>query len=177
LSIVTSVVMGANATLARVAGKRTPAIDAAARAGIAFDVHEYEHDPRSPSYGLEAVEKLGLDAARVFKTLVAEVDGTLTIAVVPVDAQLDLRALGKRARLAATKDAERATGYVAGGISPLGQRRILPTVVDESALAFGTIHVSAGRRGLELELAPADLVRLTGATVSSIARASGQVPD
>jgi Cys-tRNA(Pro)/Cys-tRNA(Cys) deacylase len=162
--------MGANATLARVAGKRTPAVDAAARAGIAFEVHEYEHDPRATSYGLEAVEKLGLDAARVFKTLVADVDGTLTVAVVPVEAQLDLRALGKRASMADTRAAERATGYVAGGISPLGHRRALPTVVDESALAFETIHVSAGRRGLELELAPGDLVRLAGASVARIAR-------
>jgi Cys-tRNA(Pro)/Cys-tRNA(Cys) deacylase len=160
-----------------VAGKRTPAIDAAERAGIAFEVHEYEHDPRASSYGLEAVEKLGLDAARVFKTLVADVDGTLTVAVVPVEAQLDVRALGKRAGLAAPKDAERATGYVTGGISPLGQRRALPTVVDESAVAFETIHVSAGRRGLELELEPGDLVRLTGARVAAIARPSTPVSD
>ena len=152
------------------AGKRTPAVAAAARAGIVYAVHEYEHDPRSASYGLEAVEKLGLDAKRVFKTLVADVDGTLTVAVVPVEAQLDLRALGKRARLADPKAAERATGYVAGGISPLGQRRRLPTVVDESALGFGTIHVSAGRRGLELELAPDDLIALTGARVAPVAR-------
>ena len=152
------------------AGKGTPAVAAATRAGVAFVVHEYGHDPRAESYGLEAVEKLGLDAARVFKTLVADVDGTLTVAVVPVEAQLDLRALGKRARMADAGAAERATGYVAGGISPLGQRRALPTVVDESALAFETIHVSAGRRGLELELAPADLVELTGARVAPIAR-------
>ena len=104
------------------AGKGTPAIVAAERAGIAFRVHEYEHDPRDASYGLEAVEKLGLDAARVFKTLVVDVDGTLTVAVVPVEAQLDLRALGKRARMADAKAAERATGYVTGGMSPLGQR-------------------------------------------------------
>ena len=163
--------MGANATLApsEMAGKGTPAIAAAERAGIAFQVHEYEHDPRSDSYGLEAVEKLGLDAERVFKTLVADVDGTLTIAVVPVEAQLDLRALGKRARMADARAAERATGYVTGGISPLGQRRALPTVVDESALAFDTIHVSAGRRGLELELAPADLLALTGGRTAAVA--------
>jgi Cys-tRNA(Pro)/Cys-tRNA(Cys) deacylase len=153
------------------AGKGTPAIVAAERAGIAFTVHEYAHDPRSASYGLEAAEKLGLDPARVFKTLVADVDGTLTVAVVPVEAQLDLRALGKRAGMADLKAAERATGYVAGGISPLGQRRRLPTVVDERALAHPTIHVSAGRRGLELELAPGDLVTLTGARVAAIARA------
>jgi len=153
-----------------VAGKGTPAIAAAARAGVAFAVHEYRHDPRTESFGLEAVEKLGLDAARVFKTLVADVDGALTVAVVPVEAQLDLRALGKRARMADASAAERATGYVAGGISPLGQRRALPTVVDASALDHETIHVSAGRRGLELELAPADLVELTGARVAPIAR-------
>ena len=152
------------------AGKGTPAIAAAARAGVAFTVHEYRHDPRAESYGLEAVEKLGLDATRVFKTLVADVDGALTVAVVPVEAKLDLRALGKRARMADASAAERATGYVAGGISPLGQRRPLPTVVDASALDHDTIHVSAGRRGLELELAPADLVELTGARVAPIAR-------
>ena len=151
------------------AGRGTPAIVAAERAGIAFRVHEYEHDPRAASFGLEAVEKLGLDPARVFKTLVADVDGTLTVAIVPVEAQLDLRALGKRARMADAKAAERATGYVAGGISPLGQRRALATVLDESALAFDTIHVSAGRRGLELELAPVDLVALTGARTAAVA--------
>ena len=149
---------------------RTPAIVAAERAGIPFAVHEYEHDPRATSYGLEVVEKLGVDPNRVFKTLLADADGTLTVAIVPVEAQLDLRALGKRTRMADVKAAERATGYVAGGISPLGQRRALPTVVDESALAFDTIHVSAGRRGLEIELSPADLVRLTGARVQRIAR-------
>ena len=152
------------------AGKGTPAIAAATRAGVPFTVHEYAHDPRTESYGLEAVEKLGLDPARVFKTLVADVDGALTVAVVPVAEQLDLHALGKRARMADPRAAERATGYVSGGISPLGQRRPLATVVDESALAFETIHVSAGRRGLELELVPADLVRLTGARVARIAR-------
>ena len=152
------------------AGKGTPAIVAATRAGVAFIVHEYRHDTRAESYGLEAVEKLGLEAARVFKTLVADVDGALTVAVVPVEAKLDLRALGKRARMAEAAAAERATGYVAGGISPLGQRRTLPTVVDASALDHGTIHVSAGRRGLELELAPTDLVELTGARVAPIAR-------
>jgi Cys-tRNA(Pro)/Cys-tRNA(Cys) deacylase len=151
------------------AGKGTPAIVAAERAGIAFLVHEYEHDPRSTSYGLEAVARLGLDAARVFKTLVADVDGTLTVAIVPVEAQLDLRALGKRARMADPKAAERATGYVTGGISPLGQRRALPTVLDDSALEFDTIHVSAGRRGLELELAPADLLELTGGRTAAVA--------
>jgi len=152
-----------------VAGRRTPAITAAERAGIAFRVHEYEHDPRAASFGVEAVQKLGLDPARVFKTLVADVDGELTVAVVPVESQLDLRALGKRARMADPKAAERATGYVTGGISPLGQRRLLPIVLDDSALEFETIHVSAGRRGLELELAPADLLALTGGRAAAVA--------
>ena len=151
------------------AGRRTPAITAAEGAGIAFRVHEYEHDPRAASFGVEAVQKLGLDPARVFKTLVADVDGELTVAVVPVESQLDLRALGKRARMADPKAAERATGYVTGGISPLGQRRLLPMVLDDSALAFETIHVSAGRRGLELELAPADLLALTGGRAAAVA--------
>jgi len=152
-----------------VAGRRTPAITAAERAGIAFRVHEYEHDPRAASFGVEAVQKLGLDPARVFKTLVADVDGELTVAVVPVESQLDLRALGKRARMADPKAAERATGYATGGISPLGQRRLLPMVLDDSALAFETIHVSAGRRGLELELAPADLLAITGGRAAAVA--------
>jgi Cys-tRNA(Pro)/Cys-tRNA(Cys) deacylase len=151
------------------AGKGTPAVVAAERAGIAFAVHEYIHDPKAVSYGLEAAEKLGLDPARVFKTLVADVDGSLTVAVLPVAAQLDLRALGKRAALADTNLAERTTGYVAGGISPLGQRKRLPTVVDDSALCHDTIHVSAGRRGLEIELAPADLLALTGGRTAAIA--------
>ena len=140
----------------------TPAIVAAERAGIAFALHEYEHDPKAGSYGLEAAEKTGVDPARVFKTLVVAQDGALSVAIVPVAAQLDLRALGKRAALAERAAAERATGYVLGGISPLGQRRPLPTLLDESALGHQTIYVSAGRRGLELELAPADLLALTG---------------
>jgi len=152
-----------------VAGKGTPATAAAERAGIAFSVHEYDHDPKAPSYGLEAAEKLGVDPGRVFKTLVVSADGVLAVAVVPVAAQLDLKAFGKRASLADTTLAERTTGYVAGGISPLGQRRALPTVVDESALAFATIHVSAGRRGLELELAAGDLLALTRGRVARIA--------
>ena len=130
-------------------------------------MHEYPHEPGA-AYGLEAAEKLGLDPARVFKTLVASVDGKLVVAIVPVAAQLDLRSLGKRAVLAEQADAERATGYVAGGISPLGQRKQLPTILDESALAHETIHVSAGRRGLELS--PQDLVALTGAETRPVAR-------
>ena len=150
------------------AGKGTPAIVAAERAGISFTVHDYVHDAKAASYGLEAAEKLGLDPARVFKTLVVDVDGTLTVAIVPVAAQLDLKALGKRVTMADTKLAERTTGYVAGGISPLGQRKQLPTVLDESALGFETIHVSAGRRGLEIELAPTDLLALTGGRAGRI---------
>ena len=151
------------------AGKGTPAIVAAERAGISFTVHDYVHDAKAASYGLEAAEKLGLDPARVFKSLVADVDGTLTVAIVPVAAQLDLTALGKRVTMADTKLAERTTGYVAGGISPLGQRKKLPTVLDASALAFDTIHVSAGRRGLEIELSPDDLLALTDGQVRRIA--------
>jgi Cys-tRNA(Pro)/Cys-tRNA(Cys) deacylase len=151
------------------AAKDTPATRAARSAGVPYVLHEYEHDERAASYGLEAVEKLGVDAARVFKTLVADVDGTLTVCVVPVERRLDLGALGKRARMADERAAERATGYVLGGISPLGQRRRLPIVVDASAAEHRTIHVSAGRRGLELELAPGDLVRLTGARTALIA--------
>lgn len=149
----------------------TPAVVAAERAGIAFTLHSYEHDPKAPSYGLEAAERLGVDADRVFKTLVVEQDGALSVVVLPVADQLDLRALGKRAALADPAAAERATGYVLGGISPLGQRRKLPTVVDETAELHETILVSAGRRGLELELAPADLVRLTAARVAAVASA------
>jgi Cys-tRNA(Pro)/Cys-tRNA(Cys) deacylase len=149
----------------------TPAVAAATRAGVPFTLHEYEHDPRAESYGLEAAEKLGVDPARVYKTLVADVDGTLTVCVLPVAAQLDLRALGKRAKLAERAAAERATGYVAGGISPLGQRKRLPLLLDGSAPAHETIHVSAGRRGLEIELAPDDLLRLTGGRLAPLARA------
>jgi Cys-tRNA(Pro)/Cys-tRNA(Cys) deacylase len=149
----------------------TPAIILLDREKVAYTLHSYEHDPKAPSNGLEAAEKLGLDPARVFKTLLADVDGTLVVCVVPVERQLDLRALGKRASMAKPEQAERATGYVVGGISPLGQRKRLQTVVDESALGFETIHVSAGRRGLEVELDPRDLVRLTSAKVAACASA------
>jgi Cys-tRNA(Pro)/Cys-tRNA(Cys) deacylase len=149
----------------------TPAIAAVERADVRFAVHEYEHDPAAASFGLEAAAALGVDPARVFKTLVVDLDGSLAVAVVPVEAELDLRALGKRAAMADRAAAERATGYVSGGISPLGQRRRLPTTVDASALEHETVYVSAGRRGLQLELAAADLVRLTGASVRSLARA------
>jgi Cys-tRNA(Pro)/Cys-tRNA(Cys) deacylase len=149
---------------------KTPAIVAAERAGVAFRVHEYAHDEAAGSYGLEAVEKLGVDPARVFKTLVVSVDGRLEVAVVPATAQLDLKAVGKRAELADMRRAESATGYVAGGISPLGQRKRLPLHLDATALDHETIFVSAGRRGLEIELDPRDLARLTDATVDPISR-------
>ncbi|HVM57053.1 MAG TPA: Cys-tRNA(Pro) deacylase [Gaiellaceae bacterium] len=147
----------------------TPAIATAERAGIRFALHEYEHDPAAESYGLEAAAKLGVDPARVFKTLVASCDGKLCVACVPVEAQLDLKALGKRTEMADARDAERATGYVTGGISPLGQRRRLPTHLDSSALEHETILVSAGRRGLQIELDPRDLARLTDARLGPIA--------
>jgi Cys-tRNA(Pro)/Cys-tRNA(Cys) deacylase len=141
---------------------------------VPFTVHTYKHDPKHESYGLEAAERLNLDPATVFKTLVASVDGKLVVAIVAVERQLDLKALAaalnaKKARMAPVPDAERATGYVAGGISPLGQKKPLPTVIDESALGHDRIHVSGGRRGLELELDPSDLVALTGARVARIA--------
>ena len=130
----------------------TPATVALERAGVAFTVHAYDHDPRSASYGLEAADALGLDPGAVFKTLLAEVDGELVVAVVPVSGQLDLKALaaalgGKRAAMADPAVAERTTGYVVGGISPIGQRRRLRTVVDESASARPAVYVSGGRRG------------------------------
>ena len=152
------------------AGRDTPATTAARKAGVEHRVHEYAHDPSAASYGMEAAEALGLDPARVFKTLVADLDGTLTVCIVPVAHELDLRSLGKRARLADTATAEPTTGYVAGGISPLGQRRALPTLVDETALEHVTVFVSAGRRGLEIELAPGDLVALTNAEVRGLCR-------
>jgi len=147
----------------------TPAAAAAERAGIAFTLHEYAHDPAAESYGLEAAEKLGVDPACIFKTLVVSVDGDLQIACVPVAAQVDLKALGKRARMADRVQAERTTGYVQGGISPLGQRKRLPTHIDASALDHELIMVSAGRRGLQIELAPQDFVALTDARVHPIA--------
>jgi Cys-tRNA(Pro)/Cys-tRNA(Cys) deacylase len=157
-----------------VAGRGTPATLALERAKIPFTLHEYAHDPRHDSFGLEASEALGVPPERVFKTLVAAVDGTLAVGVVPADRQLDLKALaaavgGKKAVLAEVAAAERATGYVAGGISPVGQKRRLPVVIDASALEFATMFCSAGRRGLEIEIAPADLVKAAGATVAPIA--------
>lgn len=156
----------------------TPAIRTAKRAGIAFTVHEYRHDPAADSYGSEAAEKLGVDPERVFKTLVVALAGgraALGIGVVPVNRQLDLKAFAaavgaKRATLADTAVAERATGYVVGGISPLGQKKRLPLLLDSAANRFETLYVSAGRRGLEIELSAADLLRLTGGIEQPIAR-------
>ncbi|MEU1848986.1 Cys-tRNA(Pro) deacylase [Streptomyces sp. NPDC019990] len=153
----------------------TPATVALTAAGVPFTVHSYDHDPAHPSYGEEAAEAMGVSPDRVFKTLVADVDGTLTVAVVPVAGQLDLKALaaamaGKRATMADPSLAERTTGYVRGGISPLGQRRKLPTVLDASASSHPTICVSAGRRGLEVELSPEDLWKLTDAVLAPIGR-------
>jgi Cys-tRNA(Pro)/Cys-tRNA(Cys) deacylase len=155
----------------------TPAVRALDQARAAYSLHEY--DPADGAdghgYGEVAVAALGADPTQVFKTLVVRVDGVLTVAVVPVSAQLDLKALagaagGRKAAMADPADAERSSGYVRGGISPLGQRKALPTVVDESALGHATVMVSAGRRGLQVELAPADLVRLTRARTAPIAR-------
>lgn len=153
----------------------TPATVALTKAGVEHTVHTYEHDPSAASYGLEAAEAMGLDPARVFKTLLASVDGKLVVGIVPVSGQLDLKAVaaaagGKKAVMADPADAERATGYVVGGISPLGQKRAHPTVVDASALDHPTVFVSGGRRGMEIELSPADLVAQTRASVASIRR-------
>jgi Cys-tRNA(Pro)/Cys-tRNA(Cys) deacylase len=149
----------------------TPAVAAAERAGIDFVLHEYEHDAAAESYGMEAAEKLGVDPALVFKTLVVSVDGELSVACVPVAGHLDLKSLGKRTRMADRTQAERATGYVTGGISPIGQRRRLPTHLDASARDLERMMVSAGRRGLQIELSPDDFVRLTDARVHPIAAA------
>ncbi|MEV2249027.1 Cys-tRNA(Pro) deacylase [Streptomyces sp. NPDC050147] len=156
-------------------GGGTPATVALTAAGADHTVHAYEHDPAHPSYGEEAAQAMGVSPDRVFKTLVAEVDGELTVAVVPVAGSLNLKALatavsGKRAVMADPAAAERTTGYVRGGISPLGQRKKLRTVLDDSASSHATICVSAGRRGLEVELAPGDLARLTGAVLAPIGR-------
>ena len=157
----------------------TPATVALHEAGVAFTPREYEHDPRAESYGLEAAEALGVEPERVFKTLLAQTDlprdHGLVVGIVPVTGQLDLKALAaavgaKKATMADAALAERTTGYVVGGISPIGQKRSLRTVVDDSALEHGSILVSGGRRGLDLELAPADLIAATEATPAPIAR-------
>jgi Cys-tRNA(Pro)/Cys-tRNA(Cys) deacylase len=159
----------------------TPATLALTRAGVPFTEHVYRHDPGASSYGLEAAEVLGLDPEQVLKTLLVAVDSAgsaravLVVGIVPVSSQLDLKAVaaavqGKKAVMAAPADAERATGYVVGGISPVGQKKAHRTVLDESALGFETVYVSGGRRGLDLGLSPADLVRVTNATVAPIRR-------
>ena len=153
----------------------TPATMALTRAGVAFTEQGYEHDPAAGSYGVAAAEALGLPPEQVFKTLLTSVDGRLVVGIVPVSGRLDLKAVaaavgGKKAAMADPAEAERATGYVVGGISPFGQRRVHPTVLDDSALAYDTVYVSGGRRGLDLGLAPSDLVRVTGAVVAAIGR-------
>lgn len=154
----------------------TPAINCAKRAKIAFQTHTYVHDANTASYGLEAAEKLQVDVARVFKTLVVSLDtGRLAVGIVPVSSQLDLKMMAKacgvkRCQMADKSLVERSTGYVLGGVSPLGQKRALVTVLDVSASAHETLYVSAGKRGLEIELTPLDLAQLTRATNAEIAR-------
>ena len=153
----------------------TPAVKALERAGVRFALREYAHDPRAGSYGLEAAEALGVDPESVFKTLLARLDGReLVVAIVPVSASLDLKALAraagaKRAEMADPRDAERSTGYVLGGISPFGQKKRLRCVLDASADEHATVHVSGGRRGLEIAIAPGDLAAVTGAIDAAIA--------
>lgn len=155
------------------AGKATPATALLNSRGVAHELHEYRHDPNADSFGAEVACRLEVAPERVFKTLIAEVDGTFTMGLVPVPGQLDLKALaahrgGKKARMADPSAAERATGYVAGGISPLGQRKQLPAVLDSAAFAFDTILCSAGRRGLQIELAADDLARTLDAQIATI---------
>jgi Cys-tRNA(Pro)/Cys-tRNA(Cys) deacylase len=151
----------------------TAAVRLLVEQGVAHTVHAYDHDPSAPSYGLEAAVALGVEPERVFKTLLADVDGALVVGIVPVSCRLNLKALaaavgGKRATMAEPRRAELATGYVVGGISPVAQKRRLPAVLDESAAARPTVLVSAGKRGLEIELSPADLIDLTRATLAPI---------
>jgi len=156
----------------------TPATVLLSAQRVAHELHPYDVSPDAPNYGALVAEALGVDPARLFKTLIAEVDGRLTVAVVPVTGELDLKALagaagGKRAALADRAAAERSSGYVRGGISPLGQRKRLPTIIDESAAGLDRMYVSAGRRGLQVSLAPADLIRLTEASTARIRTAGG----
>lgn len=155
----------------------TPAIKAASTAKIRFFIHEYSHDPNCQSYGLEAAQKLGVAPERVFKTLIIDLSGELVVGIVPVASMLGLKdvakaAGAKKAALADKAMAERTTGYILGGVSPLGQKKRLRTFIDESALAFSTIHVSAGRRGLEIELTPQDLAALTDGIFARLAQES-----
>lgn len=152
----------------------TPAVNLVRAKGIACQLHEYQHDPKSESYGMEAADKLGLNPDQVFKTLVAETDtGELIVGLVPVSGSLNLKQLARsagarKAAMADKQKVQRTTGYVLGGVSPLGQKKALTTIIDESARCFETIHVSGGRRGLEIELAPADLASLTRASFAAI---------
>ncbi|MEP6851945.1 MAG: Cys-tRNA(Pro) deacylase [bacterium] len=153
----------------------TPATTALDRLGIPYSLHPYRHDPRGDGYGAEAARALEVDEAQLFKTLIASVDAQLVCAVVPVSRQLDLKALaravsGRRAVMAEPSAAQRATGYVLGGISPLGQRTRLPVVLDDSATGFDAVYVSAGQRGLQLRLAPEDLKRASAAVLAPLAR-------
>jgi Cys-tRNA(Pro)/Cys-tRNA(Cys) deacylase len=149
----------------------TPAVEAAKRAGIAFELHEYEGvEVGDGDYATAVAAALDRPPGQLYKTLVAKVDGELAVFIIPADQQLDLRAVGKRAELAAKAEAERATGYVVGGISPLGQRKRLPAAVDASVYEWETVLVSAGRRGLQIELTPSDLIALTGAKVGELTR-------
>ena len=153
----------------------TPATTTLTRLGVAFGVHPYEHDPAAASYGLEAAAALSVPPGQVFKTLLVDGERGLAVGIVPVDRSLDLKALAaalglKKVSMADPAAAERSTGYVVGGISPIGQRKRLPTVLDESAGRFDVVYVSGGRRGLDLSLSPDDLVAATGAVVAAIAR-------
>jgi Cys-tRNA(Pro)/Cys-tRNA(Cys) deacylase len=157
-------------------GPSTPATVALDRAGVTYSRHPYEHDPAATSYGLEAAAALGVDPAQVFKTLLVDTGATLAVGVVPVDGQLDLKAVAsalgvKSVTMADPTAAERSTGYVVGGISPVGQKRTLPTVLDDTAYGFGTVYVSGGRRGFDIGLSPADLATVTGALRARIGRA------
>ncbi|MBF4160640.1 Cys-tRNA(Pro) deacylase [Nocardioides acrostichi] len=161
--------------MAKKAPAGTPALRVLTTAAVEHVVHPYEHDPRAESYGLEAAQALGVDPARVFKTLFASLDGELVVGIVPVTGHLDLKALaralgGSKAQMAEPADAERATGYVVGGISPLGQKRAHRTAIDQSAAQHETVLVSGGRRGLDVELSPHDLARLTEAVLAPISR-------
>ena len=153
----------------------TPATVALERAGIAFTPHAYEHDPANTNFGIEAADVLGLDPEQVFKTLLADLDGALVVAIVPVGGKLDLKALaaalgGKKAVMADPAVAQRKTGYIVGGISPIGQKTPHPTVLDETAELYASIFVSGGRRGFDIELAPADLLAVTNGRIAAIAK-------
>ncbi|MEH6470410.1 MAG: Cys-tRNA(Pro) deacylase [Halopseudomonas sp.] len=156
----------------------TPAVNCAKKAKIVYQTHSYHHDPGTQSYGEEAADALGIAAKQVFKTLLVSLDGNpkrLAVGVVPVSGSLDLKALGsllgsKKVAMADPQEAQRATGYLLGGISPLGQKKRLPLILDQSAESLSTLFVSGGKRGLEIELAPADLLKLTGGQFGDIGR-------